>query len=202
MFGWKKKVNGLYTRLMNEIELDDYFFNAKKYWLNSNQEIKKQIRAWSKQESMKEFVKQAQKRFCESEIFRLEHYLDGNRVLYIQLFNDSVARSLAPIVHTISTGIKKRIQRHKSTIEFQNSSRSDFIDDSDIARAKEYPLSELLEIGQNGRAKCCFHNGSDFNLGIKNNFAFCFVCGEHGDSIKIYQTLHCCGFIEAVRALS
>lgn len=187
---------------MNEIELDDYFFNAKKYWLISRQGIKKQIREWSKQESMKEFVKQAQKRFCKAEIIRLEHCLDRNRFLYVQLFKDSVARQLAPIVYKISLGIKKRIQRHRFMIENQNSSRSDFIDDYDIARAREYPLDELLEIGQNGRARCIFHNGSDFNLNIKNNFAYCHVCGEHGDSLKVYQTLHCCGFIEAVRALS
>ena len=87
-------------------------------------------------------------------------------------------------------------------IEFQNVSRSDFIDDSDIARAKEYPLSELLEVGQNGRARCVFHNGADFNLDIRKNFAFCHVCQESGDVLKVYQTLHGCGFIEAVKALS
>lgn len=187
---------------MNEIQLDDFFFNAKKAWLSNNQDIKKQIREWSKQESMLEFVKQAQKRFYEAEIIRLEYYLDRNRVLYVQLFNDLSARPLLPIIHRISTGIKKRIQRYKTMIEFQNVSRSDFIDDSDIARAKEYPLSELLEVGYNGRARCVFHNGADFNLDIRKNFAFCHVCQESGDVLKVYQTLHGCGFIEAVKALS
>lgn len=186
---------------MNEIELDDFFYNEKKAYLSNSLEVKKQIREWSKQECMKEFVKQAKKRFCEAEIIRLEGFLDGNRVLYIQLCNSS-AVCLAPIVHRIANITKKRIQKHKSTLEYQNSSRSDFIDDSDIARAKEYPLSELLEIGYNGRARCVFHNGTDFNMSVKNNFAFCFTCGEHGDVIKVYQNIHCCGFIEAVRALS
>jgi len=187
---------------MNEIELDDFFFNAKKYWLSNLVEIKKQIREWSKQENMLEFVKQAKKRFCEAEIIRLEHLLDRNRVLYMQLYADSTARPLLPTIHKIAIATKKQIKRYRTTIEFRNSSRSDFIDDSYIARAKEYPLSEILEIGQNGRARCIFHNGTDFNMSIKNNFAFCFNCNEGGDAIKVYQTLHCCGFVEAVKALS
>ena len=187
---------------MNEIQLDDFFFEEKKLWMSKNLDIKKQIREWSKQESMLEFVKQAKKRFCEAEIIHLESMLDRNRVLYIQISRVLSARPLLPIIYTTSTGIKKRIQKYKTTIEYQNVSRSDFIDDSDIARAKEYPLSELLEVGQNGRAKCCFHNGADFNLDIRKNFAFCHVCQESGDVLKVYQTLHGCGFIEAVRALS
>lgn len=188
--------------MLNEIELDDYFFEQKKAYFSQLSYLKKEIFTWSKEESIKEFAKQAKKRFCEASIEILEEALTRNRKLYQEVYRDTSAHWMLAIIEKNAADIKKRIRKYKTTIEYQNSNRSDFIDDSDIARAKEYPIEQIVEIGHNKRAKCCFHNGKDFNMGIKNNIARCFVCNEWGDSIKVYQSVHGCGFVEAVRALS
>lgn len=76
------------------------------------------------------------------------------------------------------------------------------INQDDIDRAREYPVRDLLEVGRNGRAKCPFHNGEDFNADVRKNFVYCYVCSQHGDSIDVYRSIHNVGFEEAVKALS
>lgn len=187
---------------IQQIEFDCFVYNTKKAWLSELSYLKKEILTWSKEEDIKEFAKQAKKRFCEASIEILEEALTRNRKLYKEICKDETAHWMLAIIEENAADIKKRIRKYKTTIEYQNSGRSDFIDDYDIARAKEYPIEQIVEIGHNKRAKCVFHNGEDFNMGIKNNIARCFVCGEWGDSIKVYQSVHGCGFVEAVRALS
>ena len=36
-----------------------------------------------------------------------------------------------------------------------------------------------------GRYKCAFHNGKDYNMLVKNDFAYCFVCNESADCVKL-----------------
>ncbi len=36
-----------------------------------------------------------------------------------------------------------------------------------------------------GRYKCCFHNGKDNNMLVKNDFAYCFVCNKSGNAINV-----------------
>lgn len=181
---------------------DDFIYDERKAWMNGNVLVRAGIHEWTKDKSLEEFSKQAKKRFCEQQIDILSSYLEKHRIWYKSVAACPDLYWFLPIITRIAKDDKKRMNKYKTTIEYQNSGRSDFIDDSDIARAKEYPIQDIIEIGHNGRAKCIFHNGTDFNMGIKNNFARCFVCNESGDSIKVYQTVHGCGFIEAVRALS
>lgn len=71
-----------------------------------------------------------------------------------------------------------------------------------IEKAKLFPITELLEF-KNNKTKCIFHNDTNpsFNYFPKNNTTYCFSCSTFADSIKIYQTLNNCSFIEAVKAL-
>lgn len=43
---------------------------------------------------------------------------------------------------------------------------------------------------RNGRYKCCFHNGNDYNMSLQNNEkAHCFVCGNSGNAINIVKAI-------------
>ena len=61
-----------------------------------------------------------------------------------------------------------------------------------------------LEINRDGRCKCPFHNGGDFNMKLYTGDKgyHCFVCHEHGDVIELVQGVNGCGFTEAVQWLS
>lgn len=48
-----------------------------------------------------------------------------------------------------------------------------------------------LDINGHGRCRCPFHNGADRNMMVYpgNRGYYCFVCHEHGDSIRLAQRL-------------
>jgi len=72
----------------------------------------------------------------------------------------------------------------------------------DIAKAKLFPITDLIEF-KHRQAKCIFHNDKKPSLYYypNTNTCFCFSCNTYADSIKVYQTLNNCTFIEAVKAL-
>lgn len=137
----------------------------------------------------------------KSEIERLEEFLKKKRLLYQHIYRREDYRWMLPIVKKTASEAISKIKRYQRILS-PKKHRVGEITQSDIDRAKEFPIQNIVEIGRNGRARCVFHDGKDFNMGIKNNIARCFVCDSHGDSIEVYRRVNKCGFIEAVRALS
>lgn len=45
------------------------------------------------------------------------------------------------------------------------------------------------EPDRTGRYKCCFHNGKDNNMLVKNNFAYCFVCNQSGNAVNAVSSI-------------
>ncbi len=75
----------------------------------------------------------------------------------------------------------------------------------EIARAKEYPITELYEFNRSGTARCPFHSErtASFCYNKKNNTARCFgACQKTFDSIELYRRLNNVSFVEAVRNLN
>lgn len=72
-----------------------------------------------------------------------------------------------------------------------------------IARAKEYPIIELIDFNRQGTRLCLWHQEKTPSLHYnkKNNRVHCFGCGKNADSIDVYQHEHNCDFITAVNAL-
>lgn len=80
------------------------------------------------------------------------------------------------------------------------------ITESDIIRAKEYPMESLIEFNSAGKAHCIFPDHTDdhtpsLTLYRKTNTVYCFGCHKSADTIAIHQALHGSDFINAVRAL-
>ncbi len=68
-------------------------------------------------------------------------------------------------------------------------------------------MPELLsfygfKLNAKGRMPCPFHNGKDDNLGVKDNFYHCFVCGEKGDIFTFTQKIFDISFSEALVKLN
>ena len=72
-----------------------------------------------------------------------------------------------------------------------------------IERAKEYPISDLIEVNRAHKALCLFHQDTRPSMHIfPDNHYHCFVCGARGDSISIYRALNPnATFKEAINAL-
>lgn len=100
--------------------------------------------------------------------------------------------------------IKNRFMPTLRLIALRNQPKKEgMITDTDIQRAKEYPIEELLDTkGKKGNVSCPFHEDKNPSLQIKkNNTWTCYSCGEFGDSIDIYMKLHNTDFLTAVKQL-
>lgn len=53
-----------------------------------------------------------------------------------------------------------------------------------------------------GRMPCPFHNGKDPNLGLKDQYYNCFVCGAKGDAIKFVQELFGLNFNDTISKIN
>jgi hypothetical protein len=71
----------------------------------------------------------------------------------------------------------------------------------EIARAKEYPIENLISVNRMGFALCPFHGDKNPSLYTKNNFYHCFSCKEHGDVIDYVMKINNKTFMEAVKLL-
>lgn len=74
----------------------------------------------------------------------------------------------------------------------------------DVERARLYPISDLLEFGGNGNAKCLWHAEATASLHYysADNHCYCFGgCGRAYDAIDVYRKMNNCSFKEAVRKL-
>lgn len=76
------------------------------------------------------------------------------------------------------------------------------VNDEMIARAKKFPIQELVETDSNGFAICPFHDDNNPSLYTKNNFFHCFVCNWSGDGIKFLMERDDLTFVEAVKKLA
>lgn len=74
----------------------------------------------------------------------------------------------------------------------------------DLARAKAYPITDIIKFNNSGFALCPVHNEKTGSLKYypKQNRAHCFGgCGKSFDSIDIYQIVNNCSFKEAIKNL-
>lgn len=70
-----------------------------------------------------------------------------------------------------------------------------------IARAREYPLTELVKADKNGMAHSPFRKDKHPSFCIRNNFYYDFATGESGDVIDFIMRQDGLSFPEAVRFL-
>lgn len=73
-----------------------------------------------------------------------------------------------------------------------------------IARAKEYPITELLPFNSSHNTRCLWHNERTASLHYypQQNRCWCFGgCGRGYDAIDVYRKLNNVGFKDAVNAL-
>lgn len=76
------------------------------------------------------------------------------------------------------------------------------ITDGDIARAKEYPVADLLDGVRHGMVQCPFHDDRTASMSVRrHNRYHCFGCGEKGDVIDLYMKINGVSFIQAVKKL-
>lgn len=95
--------------------------------------------------------------------------------------------------------VRKKINEFKKEIKGES-----FVETNEekIARAKEHPIENIVDVNDSGYALCVNHNDSAPSMYCKGNFAHCFSCGWSGDTISVLMKKDEIQFLEAVDNLS
>lgn len=163
--------------------------------------VRKSVREWAESPEMAEFSKKARKRYLISQLRSATAEFEQNRERYVELVRSGQEAQNCVV---LAEKLARRINGYKTALDIHDGkiSAKYAITDEMIEAAREYPIEKLVEIGHNGRSRCVFHQGEGFNMDIRKNYAYCYVCGDSGDAIKVYMALHGVGFKEAVLFLS
>ena len=77
------------------------------------------------------------------------------------------------------------------------------VTDEMILRARQYPISEMIEINSRGYAHCVNHKPDRHpSMFCRGGFVYCFVCQFTADSIDLAMKLFNLSFPEAVKRLA
>lgn len=161
--------------------------------------IKKEIRDWKESEA--EFARAARDRYLKSQEKLLLEMFRDNKARYIELYRVDPHCVEIELLADEAKHLVKQIDKYQKEREARAGGRVDEITPEMIERAREYPIGQIVEVGRNGRAKCCFHGGEGDNMDIRKNFTYCYVCGKSSDSIGVFMAAHGVGFREAVKAM-
>lgn len=96
------------------------------------------------------------------------------------------------------------IKRHTKVPAYTGTRKTSLGSDK-VTRAREYPITQLIEFDGFKKTICPFHNEKTPSLVYypRTNTCYCFGgCGKAYDSIDIYRHIHNCTFTEAVNYLS
>jgi hypothetical protein len=98
----------------------------------------------------------------------------------------------------------KELKKCKTELNFKNTGKDSRISQSDIERARNYPIENLLQNIERGKTHCISgtHEDKHPSMNTKNNFAYCYSCGFHGDVIAVCMQQYNIDFITAVRKLN
>ncbi len=93
--------------------------------------------------------------------------------------------------------------RKKGIFDDENAVTVFGVDDARIARAREFPIESIVDVGRNRKALCVWHHEEHPSMHVfPDNHAWCFSCSRGGDAIAVAMAKDEIGFVEAVRLLA
>jgi hypothetical protein len=87
--------------------------------------------------------------------------------------------------------ISRLLNRYTAEVEAYTNPKynPDEITQAMIENAREYPIDRIIKVNERGFAICPFHNDKNPSAYCRNNYLYCFSCGEHADTIKLAMKL-------------
>ena len=191
---------------LEEIEEMFRLMDMENNWRESVRKSDSEFVRWFTEENP-EFVRKARLRFLREDI-RLKTKILGELKKEIDRLyrgNDPDEMTLLlPAVQekAVNVGKKLRMLIFEKKILLGKSAST--ITTELIARAREYPIRDLVETNSRGYALCVNpeHDDHSPSMWTKNNFAHCFSCNWTGDSIDVAMKVYGVTFREAVEKLS
>lgn len=102
--------------------------------------------------------------------------------------------------------LEKEFDLYKRYLKYLNNppKNADFITDTDIENARNYPIRELIEHSGKGNIKCLFgtHDDKNPSMQIFDDGAFCHRCGQQMNAVDYIMLRDGTDFKTAVRMLA
>ena len=95
----------------------------------------------------------------------------------------------------------KKVMFEYRLIKYKGEIKEGIISEAMIARAKEFPMEQLIEVNKRGFSTCPFHSEKTPSFYVKNNFGYCFSCNKSVDTIQLLIDRDNMSFVEAVEKL-
>jgi hypothetical protein len=104
---------------------------------------------------------------------------------------------------SIEAALKELYQLKKDLYYKSKPKADDEITPDMIARAKEFKITDLVEVDRAGKVCCLIHKEKTPSMAYnrQRNKLHCFGCGDNMDSIDVYMALNDANFHDAVRKL-
>lgn len=191
---------------LEEIEEMFRLMDMEKNWRESVRKSDAEFVRWFTEENP-EFVRKARLRFLRDEIRARTETLGELKKEIDRIYRANDQEEVAmllPIVqrNAAEAGKKLRMLIFEKKILLGKSTST--ITPELIARAREYPIRDLVETNSRGYALCVNpeHDDHSPSMWTKNNFAHCFSCNWSGDSIDVAMKVYNLKFPEAVKKLA
>lgn len=119
-----------------------------------------------------------------------------------KLYREATSIIDAVFINNQREPVREEIAFLEKNKEIKTSTKQ--ITDEDIQRAREYPIDQIIEFNNLGKALAWCHEDKNPSLSHwkAGNIARCFTCNESFDSISAAMNLWNLNFTEAVRTLS
>lgn len=191
---------------LEEIEEMFRLVDMEKNWRESVRKSDAEFVRWFTEENP-EFVRKARLRFLREEIRARTEKLNElkkeiDRIYRVDDPDEGVILLPAVQKNAAETGKKLRMLIFEKKILLGKSTST--ITPELIARAREYPIRDLVETNSRCYALCVNpeHDDHSPSMWTKNNFAHCFSCNWSGDSIDVAMKAYNIKFQEAVKKLA
>lgn len=178
--------------------MHDIIQTAKEFGVDVEWAISRRVEYLERVITEKKWTPSKSKEYLEQKIAELKN--DQQSALQLFSGNNDLSRFL--LLDTLKL-LNKEIMRCEMELDIKNT-KGNRITQTDIEKAKAYPIENLLANVRNGKTNCISGNHEDRHpsMDIRNGFVYCYSCGWHGDVIAVYMKLQNTDFTSAVKGLN
>lgn len=147
---------------------------------------------------LQEFLKEQLQNYIRV-VNRKEDIPDTTKEIFIHVTNNRVDKAFIKPVEDEIKRLERIIKKH----EWSKQPTGDgSITDLDIARAKEFRITEIVTVSRSGFIRCPFHQEKSASCKVHNDNRYhCYGCGADGDVIDLIMKMFGIDFINAVKKI-
>lgn len=195
-----------YEKTIQLLNYFDSFKRAEKVWQGDRLEIREQIEEFRNTFPSK-FIKEKRIESLVTKAEEIKKDIERWAKCYKNSFdrNDSFWwREFIKEYYDESVQKLKKLETNLYFVRNSDKIKKEEITPDMIARARDYPITELVEVNSAGFAHCVSgeHGDEHASMFCKNNFGYCFSCNYSADAIKIVMDINGLNFVQAVKRLA